>query len=279
MNRANRAKIATETLQILEIGCYTSPSGRTVSISDELCFAKENSKLFTPEMFDALRSQRRSILKGIQPQETTFDVVNCTTLAAARKWIEQEQTADVLALNFASAKNPGGGFRGGSEAQEESLARSSGLYPCIAQMSTMYETNRAYGSCLYTDHMIYSPRVPVIRDDESQLLEQPYLLSFITAPAVNAGAVKRKETHLIESTMLRRMEMLLSLAVVEKHQNVILGAWGCGVFKNEPENVADWFYRVLTGPEFQGAFRRVVFAVLDRSVEKRFVNAFEEKFS
>jgi len=72
-------------------------------------------------------------------------------------------------LNFASAKNPGGGFLGGGSAQEESLARSSGLFPCINQMQQMYETNRAYRSCLYTDHMIYSPRVPVFRDDEGYI--------------------------------------------------------------------------------------------------------------
>lgn len=278
MNRASRAKIAEDTLQILDAGRYRSPLGKSVEIAEALSYAKTNSQLYTPEQFDELRAQRRQVLKQAEPWETKFEVRNASTLEAARSLVTANPQAEVMALNFASAKNPGGGFRGGSRAQEESLARSSGLYPCIAQMTTMYETNKQFGSCLYTDHMIFSPKVPVIRDDEGELLEEPYLLSFLTAPAVNAGAVKQKETHLIEPTMLRRMEMLLSLAVVQQQQTLVLGAWGCGVFKNEPERVAGWFHKFLAGPEFQQAFRQVTFAVLDNSEEERFIGAFAEYF-
>src|SRR5262249_53317890 len=144
-----------------------------------------------------------------------------------------------------SAKYPGGGFLGGARAQEESLARSSGLYPCIAQMRGMYEANKQFGSCLYTDHMIYSPRVPVFRDDEGGLLAQPYAVSFLTAPAVNAGAVKEHERALVEPTMFARMEKLLSVAVVRRQHTLVLGAWGCGVFKNDTARVAQAFRRHL----------------------------------
>ena len=66
--------------------------------------------------------------------------------------------------------NPGGGFLSGSQAQEESLARATALYPCLAQMTEMYETNRQLNSPLFTDNMIYSPEVPVFRDDDDILL-------------------------------------------------------------------------------------------------------------
>jgi uncharacterized protein (TIGR02452 family) len=177
--------------------------------------------------------------------------------------------ARVLALNFASAKNPGGGFLNGSQAQEESLARASGLYACISPHRAMYEANRRCPSCLYTDHIIYSPDVPVFRDDADALLDEPYLVSFLTAPAVNAGVVRAREPQnatRIEAVMLGRVEKVLAVAAVNGHDALVLGAWGCGVFGNEPEQVAGWFAAHLTGTgRFRAAFRRVVFAVLDRT--------------
>src|SRR5207253_5281746 len=109
-----------------------------------------------------------------------------TTLSAARRLATTG--ARVIALNFASAKNPGGGFLAGSQAQEESLARSSALYACLEPQREFYEHNRALRSALYSDHILFSPGVPVFRDDAGRLLDEPYLVSFITAPAVNAGA-------------------------------------------------------------------------------------------
>jgi len=156
-----------------------------------------------------------------------------------------------------------------------------GDYPCINQMQQMYEVNRSYRSCLYTDHMIYSPRVPVVRDDEGVLLEEPYCVSFLTVPAVNAGAVRNNEpesTNLIAATMIRRMEQLLSIAVLHGHEHLILGAWGCGVFKNDPIDVAQWFHDHLFGATFRERFTTVVFAVTDWSDERRFIGPFEKRF-
>lgn len=86
----------------------------------------------------------------------------------------------------------------------------------------MYSMNRNLGSSLYTDDMIYSPLVPVIRDDNDELLDRPFMISIITVPAVNAGAVRQKgkqeEIDLIESTMLTRTEKLLSVAVIHGYK-------------------------------------------------------------
>src|SRR6185437_10556724 len=108
----------------------------------------------------------------------------------AGRLLRDEGADRVLALNFASARHPGGGFLKGSQAQEESLARASGLYACIAPLRGMYDANHRFRSCLYTDHLIYSPDVPVFRADNDSLLDHPYPVSFVTAPAVNAGAVR-----------------------------------------------------------------------------------------
>ncbi|MGB3642217.1 MAG: TIGR02452 family protein, partial [Rivularia sp. (in: cyanobacteria)] len=180
-------------------------------------------------------------------------------------------------------KNPGGGFLNGSQAQEESLARATGLYPCISQMIEMYEKNRNYSSCLYLDDMIYSPQVPVIRDDNDQLLDKPFLISILTVPAVNAGAVrkngKKQEMNKIESTMLQRTEKLLSVAAFNNYKVLVLGAWGCGVFKNNPDDVAGYFhYHLVENPKFSGLFEKVVFAVLDNTKDESVINAFRKKF-
>jgi uncharacterized protein (TIGR02452 family) len=213
--------------------------------------------------------QRDRLLRDRTHAPVAFEVVNETTLHAAWRLREGEPRARVLALNFASARHPGGGFLKGSQAQEESLARASGLYACISRFREMYDANAHFPSCLYTDHMIYSLDVPVFRDDEDALLECPYLLSFVTAPAVNVGALRRNAPdtlHQVEPVMLERMEKVLSVAVVHGHDVLVLGAWGCGVFGNDPERVAGWFHRHLMGEgTFRRAFRKVVFALLDRT--------------
>jgi uncharacterized protein (TIGR02452 family) len=274
-SRTARARIARETLDILARGWYSAPDGRRVPIADLLARAQAGSRLVTPDDFGALLRGRAAVAPS---HPTEFRVVNCTTLAAAGQLV-RDGAADVCCLNFASAKNPGGGFLNGSQAQEESLARASGLYACIGPMRAMYDTNRQFGSCLYTDHMIYSPGVPVFRDDDDALLAEPYTAAFITAPAVSVGALHPRERRLIEPTMLARAEKVLALAAAHGHEALVLGAWGCGVFRNDPADVARWFRQHLgEGGSFRGAFRTVVFAVLDRSEDERTLKSFETAF-
>jgi uncharacterized protein (TIGR02452 family) len=280
--RTTRAQIAQETLTILQQGAYLHPSGQRIALRDELASARSRSVLYAPGHFHDVFQQRNQLLWGRTPASVVFEVANETTLHAARRLREDEPGVRVLALNFASARHPGGGFLKGSQAQEESLARASGLYGCIGPFREMYDANARFPSCLYTDHMIYSPDVPVFRDDADALLEHPYPLSFVTAPAVNVGALQRNEPdrmHLVEPTMLSRMEKVLSLAVVHGHDVLVLGAWGCGVFANDPERVAGWFHRHLTGEgTFRWAFRKVLFAVLDRTAVRSTIGAFERHF-
>src|SRR5690242_5063046 len=200
-SRSHRAAVARETVQILESGSYAAPDGTAVSIRDALTRSRDGSVLYRPEQFAGLGGESGRRLAGREPASTAFEVTNETTLSAAARLLAEDASRRVLALNFASAKNPGGGFLNGSQAQEESLARASGLYACVAPLRDYYDANRACGSCLYTDHLIYSPDVPVFRDDDDRLLARPYAVSFVTAPAVNAGAVHRNEprqAHRIE---------------------------------------------------------------------------------
>ena len=82
-------------------------------------------------------------------------------------------------------------------AQEEALAYASGLYKCLAAVPEFYERNRAFGSSIYLDEVIFSPAVPFFRDDYGTLLETPFRASVITAAAPNARAVRENEPRSI----------------------------------------------------------------------------------
>ncbi|AFY53261.1 TIGR02452 family protein [Rivularia sp. PCC 7116] len=283
-NRDKRAATAKETIDILERGFYQNQQEETIDIQENLQAAIKNSIHYSEEDFSSVFFKLSN--KQIKENQNLaqFEINNGTTLNAASRLVNEEGFAKVLCLNFASAKNPGGGFLNGSQAQEESLARATGLYPCISQMTEMYEKNRYSGSCLYLDDMIYSPEVPVIRGDNDELLDKPFLISILTVPGVNAGAVrkngKKQEINKIESTMLQRTEKLLSVAAVNDYKVLVLGAWGCGVFKNNPHDVAGYFHHHLVeNTKFSGLFEKVVFAVLDNTKEESIVDAFRERFN
>lgn len=278
--RSSRARIAQETLTILEEGQYINGYDRRVSIDEDLKRAIQGSVLYRPDELPALREQVRQLQGVPKSAAAKIEVTGETTLAAASRLVVDEGRTDVVCLNFASAKNPGGGFLGGSQAQEESLARASGLYPCISQMNEMYDHNRKLRTCLYSDYMIYSPGVPVIRDDEDRLLAQYYTTAFITAPAVNAGVVKEREQaddQQIEAVMKERIRYILDVAAMNGHRTLVLGAYGCGVFRNDPVDVARYFHDVLVQEKFRQSFERIVFAVLDRSAGQRIIKAFQEQ--
>lgn len=274
MKKTTRIGTAKDTLQIIENGSYRNNLGETVSIKDETASAINNTKLFRTEDFP------ESFEFAKTTGETRFEVTDETTLEAAKRICKEDENANPFVLNFASAKNPGGGFLGGAQAQEESLARSSSLYPCLSANFAMYEYNRKGNSCLYSDWMIYSPRVPVFRNDDGSLIQKHYLVSFLTSPAVNAGVVKQKEpkrAHLIEPVNKERARKFLWIANREGHQTLILGAWGCGVFQNDPAMIAQIFNDLLKG-EFENCFERVIMAIYDRTSTKKVYNAFVEVF-
>jgi uncharacterized protein (TIGR02452 family) len=268
-NREERARLAAETAAITRSGTYVAPSGRTVSIADSAKASADASTLFTPSEATGLRSRADAIIAARESRRTTFSVRNEGTFTAARRLGAEFGGDKVAALNFASAKNPGGGFLGGSQAQEESLARASALVATLERHMGYYDANRKSSSLLYTDHMIVSPRVPVFRDEEDRLLEHPWEVTIITSPAPNAGAIGKKNSAVAQQvvpTFRRRIEQVLSAAVVFDQSALVLGAWGCGVFGNDPATVAGLFGEFLLndGP-FAEAFEHIAFAVLDRT--------------
>lgn len=273
MSRSKRKLIAQETLRIVEAGTYRNADDAEVSIAEAVQKAAAGTRLIRPNDFSSLELPDNDF-------DTEFVVRNETTFVGAQALLASG-APEVCSLNFASAKNPGGGFLGGSQAQEEALARASALYECLQQAMEYYEFHRTGGNCLYSHHMIYSPAVPVFRDDDDGLLDSLWLTSIITSPAVNAGAVRKNTPRLekqIEPVMAERIEHVLTLAASQGHTNLVLGAWGCGVFRNDPKVIAGLFNDALATDRFRRMFERVRFSVLARNKEQPTLDAFREMF-
>ncbi|MDH6251586.1 uncharacterized protein (TIGR02452 family) [Chryseobacterium sp. H1D6B] len=257
--------MAKDTLEILAKKYYINIQNEKVNLEHEIEVCKKETVLFTSEELLELTKN----INSHADLETHIEIWNCSSLKAILKLAEEENNEKLMCLNFASAKNPGGGFMSGAEAQEESLARTSALYASQLEAENFYKTHRGLESCFYTDHMIYSPKVPVFRKDKGELLSKPVFCNFITSAAVNAGVVKRQEpnrTDEIFDAMDTRIDKMLALALKQGNQTLILGAWGCGVFRNDPKDIAQLFKKHLQG-NYKNKFKKVVFAVLTKNYE------------
>lgn len=289
VGRTAKQQIAQETLSICESGSYSSSiEGRSavdVSISPQLAQALASTVLYRPN--DALPTYPQA---SIRQYVTRVSVRNEDTLLGARHLVERHKmlyTGDnngPAVLNFASAKHPGGGFLSGATAQEESLARCSALYKCqIKYQREFYDhhnraSDEASRLCLYSSSIIYSPGVPVFRSSDHSLLSQPFQVSFLTCPAVNMSNAARVGVSWQQGRqgMLERASRVLHVIRAHGHRHVVLGAWGCGVFRNPPEDVAGIFSALLgPGGEFEGVFEEIVFSVLDNTKTLATFRAFE----
>lgn len=276
MNRNHRATLAQETLEILNQGFYSNPAGETVDLQQQINHCVENTRYYSPEDLDTLLN--RVLQLPPLPKPTLFEIQNETTLQGARRLALSKQFKTIVALNFASAKNPGGGFLSGSQAQEESLARSSALYSSLLKAQDYYEYHRNYRSTAYSHRMILSPNCPIFRDDAGELLSEPYSITFITSAAPNAGAMIKnspEEMQNIPVILRERAARVLALAVDFGADAIVLGAWGCGVFRNNPQQVAEIFYSLFEpGGDFENRFPTVLFSVLDTSKDQLTYQAF-----
>ena len=137
--------------------------------------------------------------------------------------------------------------------------------------------HHAQSDGFYSNYAIYSPAVPVFKDDDGEPLDEPYLCGFVTSPAVNAGALRDhdRKPGRVRKEMEERVEKVLAIMAGHGHDAAVLGAWGCGVFKNDPEVIAELFASALRG-RFAGVFAKVVFAVLSSDGET--IRPFEERF-
>lgn len=180
----------------------------------------------------------------------------------------------VAVLNFASATNPGGGVTKGSTAQEECLCRCSTLYPVLSDSRfdiPYYGLHKRDGDALHNNDIIYSPNIYIIKSDNYTNLFRPSTVNVITCAAPNlretpANAYKHERgerPNISDKELLKlhenRGRCILRVAAENGNETVILGAFGCGAFKNKPEIVAQAYKNIL--PEFINHFKNIEFAV------------------
>lgn len=168
---------------------------------------------------------------------------------------QQEKTA---VLNFASFKEPGGKFIDGSIAQEECLCHASNLYNVLLQFTSYYKwNNENMNRALYVNRALYTSDIVFESKDGKQTM-----CDVINCAAPNKsdaqkyGNVSDKENaDVLES----RIQFLLSTAEAHHVKTLILGAFGCGVFGQNPKEVALIFKKVLQSEPW--SFERVIFAI------------------
>ena len=226
----------------------------------------------------------------------TIRVTKHKTFEAAMAIHKSHPAWRIAVLNFASATTPGGGVTKGSSAQEESLCRCSTLYPALtgkALWDAYYSVNRAARNPLYTDALIYTPGVIICKTDDDfpvRLAQQDWVeVDVITCAAPNLrqrpGNIYNHEQSapvvVSPEELLQlhksRARHILTVAASKGVDALVLGAFGCGAFQNDPTVVAEAYKSVLQ--EFKSYFSLIEFAIYCRLQETGNYDAFNRVFS
>jgi uncharacterized protein (TIGR02452 family) len=263
--RALAASLGLSAVEAARMGHYQTRDGQRIDWKQQVEAARAAKLSIRPN--DEL-PRHASTAHAV----TRVQVANETTLGAARRLVDSGHRP--LALNFANGGEPGGGFLRGALAQEETLCRSSALYLTL-EGDPMYDAHGKRPKPDATDWAIYSPRVPVFRTDAGEELAHPWLLDFLTCAAPYAPHVGQPESG---NLLQRRIHRVFEIARAYGHSTLVLGAWGCGAFRNDPRRTALDFQGALEG-EYQGAFSEIVFAITDWSTDRRTLGAFRDVFS
>lgn len=263
--------IASDNEQIIAAGGYLTAAGRYVSLASGVRAAVEGTRMFGPEPVPVTLRDTAA---------TTIEVTGESSLAAARRLVDADPEP-VAVLNFASARNPGGHYIAGARTQEEALCRASALYTTLLNVPQYYEYHRGTPDPFYSDRVILSPAVPVFRDDTGTLLDTPYTVGFISTPAPRTNVIERDqptEAYRVPAVLAARAERILETA--SAYRRLVLGAWGCGAYGNDPATVAGVFRTLLTGSgRFARHFDEITFAILDRTPGETTRTAFRTAFA
>lgn len=215
---------------------------------DGLCNFKKHDKKHQTEI-SLMSLDTVSALAHIC-EEKDINIISSDGCLFERTGIE-----NIGVLNFASYKHPGGMFLKGSMAQEEALCHESYLYNVLRELPKYYEyNNKRLKNALYTDRALFTPDI-IFRDK--------YECGVLTCAAPNYTAahkyrgVEKTENYKV---LKDRVRFMFNCFAHSGCNIIILGAWGCGVFGQDPEEVASLFKEFLNG-EFKGVFKKVIITV------------------
>lgn len=268
------------------------------SRKEELCkLATQHTKYMQDNYADRINSSIKEaiVLSSVDPRvlhassnavDTHISVIDTDSVSAAFMYPSE----DVAILDFASYKQPGGMFREGSRAQEECLCHASDLYNILSSeklMASFYRPNIDNGKTfgLNGNRMIIVPKVLYIPSPQQQREfttiicaapnKKAAMKYFNVAPDVCDGYMYDRINYMMQT--LAAVNMTANL-LPTKINTLILGAFGCGVFGNDPRSVAAYFKYVLDNI-VPNAFQNIVFAIPDYTSEnyKVFVDVLLQK--
>lgn len=218
--------------------------------------AQQSNKVY-PEGFKSFKTP--------VPQTARITVCKGTSFATARQYISHGRTA---VLNFANPHRPGGGVTNGAMAQEECLCRSSNLYPCLtaANVATEYYAyNKRIKHYFFSDRLIYTRGITVFKTDDPvpQMLpaHEWFDVDVITCAAPYVAKRKYTNQAALLDLFKNRIRNIFEAALDNDVKVLILGAFGCGAFKNPPKLVAQAFNEVIKEIRYASAFKQIVFAI------------------
>ena len=189
---------------------------------------------------------------------TRVYVNNLSSIKAAINSHKHGLNDKICILNFADAYKPGGGYLNGRNSQEETICRQTLLYPTIKN-SSMYTLNSKDKKPENSDIMQYSQDVYVIRDDDYELIDEPFLINVISSSAVDNHEEYVPEANEI---MEERIRKIIRLAAFKQNDVLILGAFGCGVFKNDTYQICQIFKKILIEEGMKDYFKNVIFPII-----------------
>lgn len=280
--KRKNAAIFRETTRFIKEGGYVTPSGRRIRFDftkmEEAgrCFQQELPAVAAPEV----EGGTRVMVEG-----------NDCLVAAGRLVSEGY---DPVLLNFASAGHPGGGVETGARAQEETICRRSTLTRSIYSFDSQYASR--YGYPLRSGNhypivsgfsAVYSPGVTVFREGiDCLLMEEPYDVAVVTCAALNLrGRYDIKLTddgHMPQAAIditRNKIRTVFRIGLTYGHDALVLGAFGCGAFRNPPDEIARLFHEVMDEPEFRNKYRLITFSIInDHNAHNANLEAFQAEF-
>lgn len=257
-----QAKEFRNTVEIVNQGHYVSESGKEYAFPDD-------SDMMSNTVFYEREIHMGDFAQCDEPTIVEVQNIDCLYTGVQLK----EQGYNPAVLNMASRRNPGGGVTTGAGAQEETLFRRTNLFRslyqfapyaeqyCIKHSHHQYPLDRNFGG-------VYTPDAIYFRECEQKgyaLLDEPVSLSFITVAGMNrpdlttGGMIANHHVEPIKN----KIRTIFRMGLVHGHDSLVLGALGCGAFRNPPRHVARLFHEVMDEPEFKNKYRCIVFAILD----------------
>jgi uncharacterized protein (TIGR02452 family) len=256
--RTYRINVLDDTIKKFTDKNYTSESGKQVLInSDDLVNSVMNTRLCELKKF-----------KDIPPNpvsKSNLYIVNEDCLETAL--VMKRKGYSPLVLNMASFKHPGGGYKTGAGAQEESIFRRTNLFQCLDNSNSQ----KLYP--LKATQAIYTKGSVVIKNSEElkyKLLDNPEKLDFIACAAhrcspndlyIDAKTKHLKMNESVYNATWNKLDLVFKTGIDEKNNVLILGAFGCGAYHNPPYEIAKLLKEFID--YYAGYFEYIILPIID----------------